>query len=125
MVQQMELHLDSILLISFKMGISSVVTYFLVLDNARIHFTRETSDLLIPLFRSIDITVYNLPAYSPELNPSELVFAYVKRIVEDRPIGSSEDDAMFFNAILQAFSKVDRNLVCKCYSNCLNVRQPV
>ncbi len=43
----------------------------LVMDNARIHHTQEIKETMMPL-------VY-LPPYSPDYNPIELVFGWIKR----------------------------------------------
>lgn len=47
----------------------------LILDNAKIHKTNEMKDLLI----STDFKVLFLPPYTPQFNPVELAFNFLKR----------------------------------------------
>jgi hypothetical protein len=51
----------------------------LVLDNARIHFAAESSEMVAQLLDAAGVRMVFLPAYSPELNPCELVFGHVKQ----------------------------------------------
>ena len=51
----------------------------LVLDNARIHFAAESSAMVAQILVVAGVRMVFLPAYSPELNPCELVFSHVKR----------------------------------------------
>jgi len=51
----------------------------LVCDNASVHGGLQTIEVLLAFIRSYGIELLYLPAYSPELNPCELVFAQVKR----------------------------------------------
>jgi hypothetical protein len=51
----------------------------LVLDNARIHFAAESSEVVAQLLDAAGVRMVFLPAYSPELNPCELVFGHVKQ----------------------------------------------
>lgn len=53
----------------------------LVVDNCAIHGGLETFDLLMMMLEIYDIRLVYLPAYSPEFNPIELVFAQVKRFL--------------------------------------------
>jgi transposase len=54
---------------------------FLVCDNACIHGAAATFEVLIGILEMAGIKIMYLPAYSPELNPVELVFMQVKRIL--------------------------------------------
>jgi len=54
---------------------------FFIFDNASIHFGGESHLLLINLFHQHGINYLFLPTYSPELNPCELVFAYIKHFI--------------------------------------------
>ena len=51
----------------------------LVLDNCSIHYIEETLSLL----RTSGIFVIFLPPYSPDLNPIELTFSYVKQYLQE------------------------------------------
>ena len=48
--------------------------HILICDNALIHLTEENRNLSELLWENFKILVLNLPPYSPELNPIELVF---------------------------------------------------
>jgi len=56
---------------------------FLVCDNASVHGGLQTIEVLLAFIRSYGIELLYLPAYSPELNPCELVFGQVKRHLRD------------------------------------------
>ena len=49
-------------------------TSILVMDNCSVHYVQEVRDLL----RQSGILLLFLPAYSPDLNPAEEAFSYVK-----------------------------------------------
>ena len=68
------------------MLISGTITRgdFVVLDNSSIHFAANIAPILDVLFRVAGAYLIFLPAYSPELNPCELVFAQVKRYLRER-----------------------------------------
>jgi len=51
----------------------------LVLDNCSIHYIEETLTLL----RTSGIFVIFLPPYSPDLNPIELTFSYIKKYLQE------------------------------------------
>lgn len=62
----------------------------IILDNCRIHYVKELSDLLTPL----DISILYLPPYSPDLNPIEEVFSLLKNVfksMESRTISAYVD----------------------------------
>lgn len=44
------------------------------MDNCSVHHTHEVSDL----FRDAGIIQLFLPPYSPDMNPTELAFGYIK-----------------------------------------------
>ena len=50
---------------------------FLILDNHRIHHAKKVRKLVDSLDGKIEL--FYLPAYSPELNPDELVWRHVKQ----------------------------------------------
>ena len=56
-------------------------------DNASIHFAAEVALPLSELFDTAGVRLVFLPAYSPELNPCELVFAQVKNGLRRRRRG--------------------------------------
>jgi len=52
---------------------------FFICDNARIHGGFDTIVELDQILECAGVTLIYLPAYSPELNPCELIFMIVKR----------------------------------------------
>jgi len=52
---------------------------YLVLENAAIHGAIDSYEAVESILRLAGVHLVYLPAYSPELNPIELVFAQVKR----------------------------------------------
>ena len=51
----------------------------LILDNCSIHHVEETLSLL----QNSGIFVIFLPPYSPDLNPIELTFSYIKQYLQE------------------------------------------
>ena len=51
----------------------------LVMDNCSIHYVEE----ILALLQSAGILVLFLPPYSPDLNPIELTFSYLKRYLQE------------------------------------------
>jgi transposase len=83
----------------------------LIMDNCSIHHVEEIRDLLT----SVGVLVIYLPPYSPDYNPIELVFSYIKYFLKDH------DDiiktANNFKAILScAFDSVTSQQ-CNAYIN--------
>ena len=50
----------------------------LFMDNAAIHFARDIRETLVGMAAVFRVQIMFLPTYSPELNPCELVFQWVK-----------------------------------------------
>ena len=50
-----------------------------IMDNARIHDAAESRVVVAAVLDVVGARLIFLPAYSPELNPCELVFSHVKR----------------------------------------------
>jgi len=51
---------------------------YLVADNAAVHVGEETYEFINDLLKVAGIELIYLPAYSPELNPCELIFNCLK-----------------------------------------------
>ena len=54
---------------------------YLIIDNAPVHTAEETLETLVDLLEGCNIKLVFLPTFSPELNPCELCFSYIKRFV--------------------------------------------
>jgi hypothetical protein len=50
----------------------------LIMDNAAVHGSSDTLELLLDLLKLFGIRLVYIPVYSPEFNPCELIFAQVK-----------------------------------------------
>ena len=88
----------------------------LILDNASVHKGQDTFEVIMLLAQLAGVQIYFLPAYSPELNPCEPIFGFIKSELRyHRPLGG--DDAFWFD-IATAFSKVTHEMVMNFYRRC-------
>ena len=62
---------------------------FLILDNLKVHHSRKVKKLVESLQGKIEL--FYLPAYSPELNPDELVWGHVKQKVGKATVFSKDN----------------------------------
>ena len=88
---------------------------YLILDNARVHHAQSTNVLLESLLNLHGIQMRFLPAYSPELNPCELVFAEVKHRLRTKPrvMGG------FWQDTLMHFASITHDEVDAYYRHCI------
>ena len=88
---------------------------YLILDNARVHAAADTKAYVQALLDYHGVKFRFLPAYSPELNPCELVFAEVKRrlCTEPRLFQS------FWQEALRHFACITHRMVNSYYKHCL------
>ncbi len=93
----------------------------LALDNASIHFGNGTYELSTQLLESRGASFAFLPAYSPELNPCELVFAFVKHYI--RAHRHPDDDLI--KLVLQALSHIPYSMLLSFYDRCINQQAPL
>jgi hypothetical protein len=89
----------------------------LVVDNASIHFGGETWELLTTLLDTFGISYVFLPTYSPELNPCELVFAYVKNFLRN----NREPDIPLYQLMLVAFVRLPYTMLLSFYHHCTQI----
>ena len=86
----------------------------LFMDNAAIHFARDIRETLVGMTSVCRVHIMFLPTYSPELNPCELVFQWVKaRLRLDSVCEPLWKRAQFF------FAQVTRDLMVRWYKHCL------
>jgi transposase len=83
----------------------------LVLDNASIHKGGDIE----PLVKRAGCRLLYLPPYSPDLNPIELAWAWIKRRV--RRNGPREDAARC-SAIRQAIDAIPEAFAAACFRHC-------
>jgi len=55
----------------------------LVIDNASVHLGTETTKMLVSICGIAQVRITFLPKYSPELNPCELVFSFIKSYIRE------------------------------------------
>jgi transposase len=58
---------------------------YLIVDNAAVHHGDDSAELVATLLGTFGVELVFLPAYSPGLNPCELVFYLPKREVRNNP----------------------------------------
>ncbi len=86
---------------------------FLLLDNARIHHSKIVKSFIE---NSIHEFIFNI-AYSPELNPIELVFSKIKSIVRKKD--NSNPKELKIN-ILNSYSKITKENLENFYKHAFN-----
>ena len=89
---------------------------YLICDNATVHAGSATIDLILQLLASAGVTLVFLPAYSPELNPCELVFSFIKQKVRRSQFYRT---TLWF-AVLQAVASVPADKVVSFYKHCIH-----
>ena len=83
----------------------------LVLDNSSVH----TSKLVRDTLEELGIKVAYLPVYSPDFNPVELMWAYMKSIL--RKLKARTEDALI-DAAVQALDCVTPELIASWFKHC-------
>jgi len=85
-------------------------------DNAKIHDASDTIELLSNTLQQAGVKLIFLPTYSPELNPCELVFGYVR---------TRRGGGAFWEEMMIGFARVDSLLVEKWYNHCCRIDRVV
>jgi len=88
----------------------------LILDNASVHRDSNTIFDLIELLAHYNIELVYLPTYSPELNPCELVFQYIKE-----KIRSLNPDVDIFDRLIHAVANLNQDMMARFYSHCCDI----
>lgn len=91
-----------------RLGSGSV----LVLDNASIHKGGRLEELA----QAAGCRILYLPPYSPDFNPIEMVWAFVKALVRSEP---PRDEPTRRSAVEKALSQVTPALASACFRHCL------
>jgi transposase len=87
----------------------------LVMDNASVHVGQESFGFIIDILERVGITLYLLPTYSPELNPAEYVFAFIKNNLR-----SHRDSSIpLWKDIMHCLSKLTPELLESMYVKCI------
>lgn len=97
---------------SFLLKVASAYGHqkvYMVLDNASFHHARRLQPVLERYSHRLELVF--LPAYSPDLNPMERIWWYMrKKITHNRFIQSLEERIQAFNAFFVPFQQP--NLTC-------------
>ena len=95
---------------------------YLIMDNAAVHNDNPDTEAAFDRLAQHGVKVRRLPTYSPELNPCELVFAFVKNLLRTCPRRVNVDGRMvdidFKTRLLDALSRVTFEQVVKYYNKC-------
>jgi len=87
---------------------------YLLVDNAPVHTGSDTAWLISEILDYFGVTLVYLPAYSPELNPCELVFSLVKSFIRNH-----HDDSTLVVEVLKALATVNAHHMAKFYRHCI------
>lgn len=90
---------------------------FLIFDNAAVHTRNEETEALFATLELHGIAARRLPTYSPELNPIEMVFGYIKNRLRS---GNATHSTMSFQDRLQeAIASISVALMRSYFEKCL------
>jgi len=101
---------------SLVLSQSPVSGDYLIMDRARVHYGQEMFPLLELLLATREVTLVFLPAYSPELNPCELVNDQLKAYVHRH----ARSDVVWV-WIAAALSRLSYLGVTNMYNHCLDI----
>jgi transposase len=88
----------------------------LICDNASVHDGADSSESISQILKHFGVELVFLPAYSPELNPCELVFSQVKQRIRNV---RGEGFSSIFDHIILAFESVTLENILNYYTKCL------
>lgn len=92
---------------------------YLIVDNAAIHHGHDIVDELDAQLAAAGVRIIYLPAYSPELNPCELVFSKMKALI--RRDGHAEETV--YEKTMSAIASVTYEDMCGYYKHCITPDQ--
>jgi transposase len=90
----------------------------LILDNAAVHLAADTIELVFYIVNFCGIRLVFLPKYSPEMNPCELVFSYVKSNVYHHGITHNS----ILTNVEASFDKVTKKMIKNFYKKCFLIK---
>ena len=91
----------------------------LVMDNAAVHSGSSSFEILRQTCEYMGVSIYFLPAYSPEFNPCELVFGSVKADLRAHYTGG-----YLPAAVLAAFACITHEQLWSFYAHCVPAWPP-
>jgi len=87
---------------------------YLIMDNASFHGAKETFIDLVELLTLYNIYLIYLPTYSPELNPVELIFGWIKNFCKRHSTSYN-----IKQELMLALSFLTKDAVCGFYYKCI------
>ena len=82
---------------------------YMQMDNARIHWTLDA----LRFYKENNIVVIDWPAYSPDLNPIENVWAYIKGKLSGKKFISMKQIETEIIKILESIPKIQLEKTCE------------
>lgn len=89
---------------------------YFIIDSAPVHCGGQSYDLLDTVLKVSGVKLVFLPAYSPELNPCELVWSKMKTLIRGLEAGK---DLPLWSKVTWALSRVTRRDLLGYYLNCI------
>jgi hypothetical protein len=87
----------------------------LIMDNASVHVGSDIFSTIYNILKDYDVTLLLLPAYSPELNPCEYVFAYLKNSLRAQ---RNHHDSLLVS-IQKTLVGLTQDMVIRMYEKCI------
>lgn len=88
---------------------------YLIMDNASLHFSDDTYEILLAMLKGAGVKLRFLPTYSPEFNPSEFLFGLFKNAIRNGwGLGSS-----LLEEILLALNVATHKHLAAFYYHCM------
>jgi hypothetical protein len=85
-----------------------------IVDNCNFHVQGISSKIVRNFLKIIGVEYYSLPPYSPELNPAELVFAQLKKCLEN----NFANDAKILSSIMKCLKEITLQHIMSYYRHC-------
>jgi transposase len=86
----------------------------LILDNASIHCSNYNSELIDYILSIHNIKIYFLPTFSPEYNPCELIFGFIKNKIYKHGI----EQGSIKNKIIESLNFLTQQNIINFYNKC-------
>jgi transposase len=95
-----------------RINLSDEAKHYLIMDNARIHVAKKScEDLGLPTVKefliSRNIQLNYLPPYTPELNPVELCFNFLRQQIEKNKPRTYEELKLAIDKIIDILNQKD------------------
>jgi len=87
----------------------------LICDNAKIHSAQDSWEFIDLILSHFGVRLIYLPAYSPELNPCELVFAQLKHHIRNYRDGYTD----ILVETIKGLSKITVSNIVSMYCHCI------